>query len=141
MEPHDDTPSTHPLASPPPNTHPKHLEFQKTLIDISSRVNEDDLESLRFLCLDLVQLVNLEDVTSALQLFDELSRIQKLRPEPEGRRLLAEMLFHAERSDLVSTLMGYNSSQFADELQTRGSQLLPFRYKITLVLQGTYIRH
>ena len=73
--------------------------FRKMLIDISQRITEDELETLKFYCADYVPLARREDIKMALQLWEAL--MENGRMSSSDTTFLQELMDKAiRRQDL-----------------------------------------
>ncbi|KAG9468247.1 hypothetical protein GDO78_023156 [Eleutherodactylus coqui] len=78
------------------------MDFSKTLFFIDSQLTQEDLESLKFLCLDLLPNKKLLALKSNLDLFEELRKHSLL--EEDKYELLAELLYIIGQHSLLKHL-------------------------------------
>ncbi|KAM3917375.1 caspase-10 isoform 2-T2 [Leptodactylus fuscus] len=78
------------------------MDFNTRLISIESELTQEDLESLKFLCLDLVSSKKLLAIRSNLDLFKELQKNSLL--DEDQYELLAELLYIIGQHSLLKHL-------------------------------------
>ncbi|XP_069839431.1 caspase-8-like [Dendropsophus ebraccatus] len=78
------------------------MDFTRTLFEIDSQLTQEDLDSLKFLCTDLITNKKLMMVKSSLDLFKELQKQSLL--EENKYDLLAELLYIIGQHSLLKSL-------------------------------------
>ncbi|XP_038605280.1 caspase-8-like [Tachyglossus aculeatus] len=94
------------------------MDFHKLLFSIGEELAADDLEALKFLCLDLIPLKKQETIQDALGLFWLLQ--EKGRLEVGKLSFLKELLFRIHRIDLLTTHLGTSQEDVSRELEEPG---------------------
>ena len=86
--------------------------YRKFLVELSSYLSGNDLETLKFAVLDLIPRVKTEDVSSGLKLFDILE--QDSRITPGNLSLLDELFETIGRMDLAWKVQCFTKSSVGD---------------------------
>ncbi|XP_068924871.1 caspase-10 [Petaurus breviceps papuanus] len=92
------------------------LEFHQKFLSIDEKLELKDMESLKFLCSDLISPKNLENIQSAHQLFQKFMD-QDLLNEKDCF-LVAELLFLIKQHNLLQ-IIGYTKEKVQQEISTR----------------------
>ncbi|CAN2389152.1 cysteine-type endopeptidase activity involved in apoptotic signaling pathway, partial [Pristimantis euphronides] len=92
------------------------MDFKKTLYFIDSQLTQEDLESLKFLCLNLLPNKKLLAIKSNLDLFEELEKYGHI--EANSHHLLFELLYIIGQHSLLKTL-GTNKLAIQQSLNTK----------------------
>ncbi|XP_020796306.1 protein FADD [Boleophthalmus pectinirostris] len=82
------------------------LAFKALLLDISSGLSDKDLESLKYLCGDVIGKRDREKCTTGTQLFQILTERGKLGPDNTG--YLCDLLTEVKRLDLCEKLQHFS---------------------------------
>ncbi|XP_028925212.1 caspase-8 [Ornithorhynchus anatinus] len=94
------------------------MDFHKLLFSIGEELAADDLEALKFLCLDLIPRKKQENIQDALGLFRLLQEKGMLE---EGKLFfLKELLFRIHRIDLLTSHLRTSQEDVARELEEPG---------------------
>ncbi|XP_061132397.1 protein FADD [Syngnathus typhle] len=83
------------------------LKFNALLLDISSHITNEQLDSLKYLCRDKVGKRVLETIDSGYKLFQCLTEGGELRQDKT--KLLSELLEYIKRQDLSDKLNNFQS--------------------------------
>ena len=86
--------------------------YRKFLVELSSYLSGNDLETLKFAVLDLIPRGKTEDVSSGLKLFDILE--QDSRITPGNLSLLDELFETIGRMDLAWKVQCFTKSSVGD---------------------------
>ncbi|XP_072274841.1 caspase-10-like isoform X2 [Pyxicephalus adspersus] len=78
------------------------MALNQLLFNIDSYLGQDDFESLKFLCMDLIPFKKLEKMQSCLHLFDELQKSGDLSEDDYS--ILAELLYLIGQHSLLRML-------------------------------------
>ncbi|KAM4026138.1 caspase-8-like [Anomaloglossus baeobatrachus] len=78
------------------------MDFNRMLVSIDNELSQEDLDSLKFLCSDLLPPKKLLSIKSSLELFTELQKISLL--EEDKYDLLAELLYIIGQHSLLKVL-------------------------------------
>ena len=79
--------------------------YNEDLIRIHDQLSSSDFKTLKFLCKGIVPLCTLESMESALDLFTELERQNKISNSPYNVEFLAKLLLLIGRKDLVKRFL------------------------------------
>uniref|UniRef100_F6QIZ8 Caspase-8 n=2 Tax=Ornithorhynchus anatinus TaxID=9258 RepID=F6QIZ8_ORNAN len=103
------------------------FQMKELLFSIGEELAADDLEALKFLCLDLIPLKKQETIQDALGLFRLLREKGMLE---EGKlSFLKELLFRIHRIDLLKAHLGTSHGDVERELEEPGrAQVSAYRY-------------
>ncbi|XP_027729487.1 caspase-10 isoform X3 [Vombatus ursinus] len=93
------------------------IDFHQKLLSIDEKLELEDLESLKFLCSDLITPKNIEGIKSAHQLFQKFMDEDLLNKE--DCFLVAELLFLIKQHYLLQNI-GYTKEKVVKELSTKG---------------------
>ena len=86
--------------------------YRKFLVELSSYISGNDLETLKFAVVDFIPRRKTEDASSGLKLFDILE--QDLRISPGNLSLLEELFKIINRMDLAWKVQCFSKSPLAD---------------------------
>ena len=86
--------------------------YRKFLVELSSYISGNDLETLKFTVVDLIPRRKTEDASSGLKLFDILE--QDLRISPGNLFLLEDLFKTIGRMDLALKVQYFSESTLAD---------------------------
>ncbi|CAH3187189.1 unnamed protein product [Porites lobata] len=86
--------------------------YRKFLVELSSYISGNDLETLKFAVVDLIPRRKTEDASSGLKLFDILE--QDLRISPGNLSLLEDLFKTIGRMDLALKVQYFSKSTLAD---------------------------
>eukprot|EP00061_Rhincodon_typus_P009964 g33862.t1 len=81
------------------------MRFAALLNSISNSLSRDNVESLKFLCRELIRKRPLEAVTSGIQLFQQLEELDLLGPD--NTQTLSRLLSEIQRQDLQQQLAAF----------------------------------
>nr|XP_020826504.1 caspase-10 isoform X3 [Phascolarctos cinereus] len=93
------------------------VDFHQKLLSIDEKLELEDIESLKFLCSDLITPKTLEGIKSAHQLFQKFMDEDLLNKE--DCFLVAELLFLIKQYYLLQNI-GYTKEKVLQELSTKG---------------------
>lgn len=79
------------------------FDYKSALLVIYNQLRSSEVQAMKFLCSDFVSIAKMERILNALDLFQELEKLQRIG-EPDNVLLLAELLYHIGRSDQLQTL-------------------------------------
>ncbi|NWR72377.1 CASPA protein, partial [Centropus unirufus] len=103
--------------------HDVYLKFRQQLLLIDQNLVSEDVSALKFLCTDLLPFKKLENVKSALDIFQLL--IDEDYLSKEDTFLLAELLYRIKRYPLLK-ILGYTKEEVEESLQEKG-KVSPYR--------------
>ncbi|XP_068101259.1 caspase-8-like [Hyperolius riggenbachi] len=96
------------------------MALNQLLFDIDNELDQDDFESLKFLCWDKVKSKKLENMKSSRDLFEELQRCGEI--DEDDYSLLSELLYLIGQNSLLKKL---NTSRMTIEKQLQMNQNVP----------------
>lgn len=79
------------------------FDYKSALLVIYNQLRSSEVQAMKFLCSDIISIGKMEKVLNALDLFQELEKLQRIG-EPNNVLLLAELLYHIGRADQLKTL-------------------------------------
>lgn len=97
------------------------LDFNSMLLDISNKLSSKELEEMKFLCREIIGKKNMEQINSALNLFQFLSERGKLAAD--RTEFLSKLLKDIQRpglSEIVENFQGSPDDQL--ESTERGNE-------------------
>ncbi|KAF3686991.1 FAS-associated death domain protein FAS-associating death domain-containing protein FADD [Channa argus] len=83
------------------------LEFNAVLLDISNQLSVDNLETLKFLCREMIGKKDREKINSGIKLFQLLTERGKLGPQ--NTEFVSACLREAQRQDLADKLTSFET--------------------------------
>ncbi|XP_078536332.1 caspase-8-like [Lissotriton helveticus] len=98
--------------------------MSELFIAISNKLNEYNLQCLKFLCTEYTSTSYLEKITEGYELFQVLNQNGKLKNKDSW--LLKELIFRIKRMDILKNPMGANQEEIEKELEDR-AQISPYR--------------
>lgn len=91
------------------------LRFNTVLLEISDQLSSNQLDSLKFLCKDIIGKKDLEKTTSGRDLFRLLTERKKLGAD--NTEFLSELLKEIHRLDLSDKLNSFESQSESSDNQ------------------------
>ncbi|XP_033847647.1 protein FADD [Periophthalmus magnuspinnatus] len=88
------------------------LAFNTLLLDISSHLSKEQLESLKFLCGDVIRKRDQEKVDTGIKLFQML--MQRAKLGPDNTEYLSRLLTEVQRQDLRDKLQSFRGDAPGD---------------------------
>lgn len=79
------------------------FDYRSALLVIYNQLRSSEVQAMKFLCSDFISIAKMERIQNALDLFQELEKLQRIG-EPDNVHLLAELLYHVGRADQLRTL-------------------------------------
>ncbi|XP_049573462.1 FAS-associated death domain protein isoform X2 [Syngnathus scovelli] len=110
------------------------LNFNALLLDISSHITTEQLDSLKYLCLDKVGRRVSETIDSGYKLFQCLTERGELRQDKT--ELLSELLKHIKRQDLSDKLNNFQSPQDCAGIQLSQTEKDKLEIAINLMAEN-----
>ncbi len=102
------------------------LKQRKALKGIDEELKKKDILFLKFLCKDVISQAEIETITRGIHLIEQLQIRRQITQDNVW--FLAELLYKVGRADLVKKQLNIDLRRLSSEIQTRGSQLPPFRF-------------